>query len=351
MTRPDPTPCPDHPPVLVDAAGIGVPALESPMSDQNAVDRLRQDHRITRRYPLLGEPIRQPRLSIELFPPRTGPATDGFLTEVGRLIAVAPEYLTVTSGAGGGAQVEATFATVSTLQTRYGVPVIPHLTATSLARDEVAPLVRRYADLGVSRMVALRGDSAEGVGQPYRPRADGHAYAADLVRSLAQAGARDIAVGCYPETHPEAPDADADLRHLAEKVDAGASCLITQYCFDTDKILRFRDACAARGIQAPIVPGIMPVHSFAQIQRFSALCGASVPGWLAQLFSGLDDQPDLARMVATTVAAEQCRHLVAEGFDALHLYALNRADLTLAVCRLLGRCSLHLVHSSMAAAA
>jgi methylenetetrahydrofolate reductase (NADPH) len=326
------------------------PELEQRMSDQNAAGRFGQD-RLARRFPMLGEPLPQPRLSIELFPPRIGPATEAFFTEVGRLVAVAPDHLTVTSGAGGGAQVEATFATVAELRSRYGLPVAPHITAAALACEEVAPLAQRYAELGVSRVVALRGDSADGVGKAYRPRPDGHAYAADLIRSLSAAGSFDIAAGCYPETHPEAGDATTDLRHLAAKVEAGASRLITQYCFDTDRVLRFRDACHAAGIAVPIVPGVMPIHSFAQIRRFSAMCGASIPVWLEELFHGLDDQPDLARMVATTVAAEQCRRLVAEGFDALHLYALNRADLTLAVCRLLGRCSLHLVPPSMAAAA
>jgi methylenetetrahydrofolate reductase (NADPH) len=324
--------------------------LEQRMSDLSSVAGPLQD-RLAGHFPALGEKLPQPKLSIELFPPRSGPATETFFTEVGRLVAVAPEYFSVTSGAGGGAQVEATFDTVSELRSRFGVEVAPHVTAVALARDEVAPLAERYAALGVTRIVALRGDSTDGVGKVYQPRPDGHAYAADLVRSLARAGRFDIAVGCYPETHPEAPDVAADLRHLAAKVDAGASQLITQYCFDTDRILRFRDACHAAGIRAPIVPGVMPIHQFAQVRRFSGMCGASIPAWLADLFQGLDEQPELAKMVATTVATEQCRRLVAEGFDALHLYALNRADLTLAVCRLLGRSNLHVVGAAMAAAA
>ena len=305
-----------------------------------------------RRYPMLGETMPRARLSIELFPPRSGPATDGFFTEVGRLAAVAPEYFSVTSGAGGGEQVEATLDTVKGVKERFGLDVAPHVTAAALAADDVAPLVERYQAMGVTRVVALRGDSTDGAGKAFVPRPSGYAHAADLVRSLRRVSDFKIAVGCYPEVHPEAEDAAADLVHLKAKVDAGASELITQYCFDTDKLVRFRDACVAAGITAPIVPGIMPIHSFAQIKRFSSMCGATIPAWLEELFHGLDEQPTVARMVAATVAAEQCRRLVAEGFDALHLYALNRADLTLAVCRLLGRCSLHLVQSpSMAAAA
>ena len=325
--------------------------LEQRMSSQNSTDRSEHERRLAQYFPQLGEPLPRTKLSIELFPPRSGPATETFFTEVGRLAAVAPDYFTVTSGAGGGSQVQATFDTVSEVRTRFGVDVAPHITASALARDEVAPLAERYAELGVTRIVALRGDSADGVGKAYRPREDGHAYAADLVRALSRAGKFDISVGCYPEVHPEASDAAVDLRHLVAKVDAGASRLITQYCFDTDQILRFRDACHDAGIAVPIVPGIMPIHQFGQIKRFSAMCGASIPAWLADLFHGLEEQPELAKMVATTVATEQCRRLVAEGFEQLHLYALNRADLSLALCRFLGRCNLHVVDPAMAAAA
>ncbi|HWL70347.1 MAG TPA: methylenetetrahydrofolate reductase [Geminicoccus sp.] len=324
---------------------------EQLMSEPTTLDRLHEDRRVLRHFPLLGEPLPQPRLSVELFPPKSGPATETFFTEVARLAAVGPDHLTVTSGAGGGEQVEATFATVRELQERFGLPVAPHITAAAVDRRDVAALAERYTALGVTRVVALRGDSTDGIGQPYRPRPDGFAHASDLVRALAEAGRFDIGVGCYPEVHPESADAATDLAHLRTKVEAGASHLITQYCFDTDRILRFRDACHAAGIQAPIVPGIMPIHSFAQIRRFSGMCGATIPEWLAELFHGLDDQPELARMVATTVAAEQCRRLVAEGFDSLHLYALNRADLTLALCRLLGRRSLQLVPPDRMAAA
>ena len=321
------------------------------MSEITAYHQCQHERGLARRYPMLGEPLPQARLSIELFPPRSGPASEGFFTEVGRLTAVAPEYFSVTSGAGGGEQVEATLATVQDVKGRFDVQVAPHLTAAALTPAQVGPLAERYTEMGVKRVVALRGDSADGPGQAFRPRAGGFARAADLVHSLRRAGDFQIAVGCYPETHPEALDAGTDLQHLKAKVDAGASELITQYCFDTDQILRFRDACVAIGIAAPIVPGIMPIHSFAQIKRFSAMCGATIPAWLEDLFRGLDEQPVVARMVAATVAAEQCRRLIAEGFDALHIYALNRADLTLAVCRLLGRCSLHLVQSSSLAAA
>lgn len=294
------------------------------------------ERRLEQRFPRLGQPLPKPTVSIELFPPKSGPATDSFFAEVERLVAIEPAYFSVTSGAGGGAQAEATFQTIAEVRRRFGIDAAPHVTAVALSRGELDELAHRYVAAGVDKVVALRGDPPNGVGKAYEPRPDGYAYAADLVAALRRIHDFDIAVGGYPEIHPAASDGQTDLRHLQAKVDAGASRIITQYCFDTDAILRFRDACDGLGIAAKIVPGVMPVHNFAQLSRFSGLCGASIPAWLGELFAGLEPQQDTARMVATTVATEQCRHLVAEGFDELHLYALNRADLTLAICRMLG---------------
>jgi methylenetetrahydrofolate reductase (NADPH) len=183
--------------------------------------------------------------------------------------------------------------------------------------------------------VALRGDAPKGADR-YEPRPDGYAYAADLVAGLKARHPFEISVACYPEKHPEARDEAFDLHNLERKVDAGADRIISQYCFDTDTVLRFRDTLAGRGIGVPFVPGIMPIHNFAQIRRFSERCGAGVPSWLVRLFDGVDPASDLHKMVAASVAGEQCRRLVAEGFDQLHLYALNRAELSVAVFRLLG---------------
>jgi methylenetetrahydrofolate reductase (NADPH) len=199
----------------------------------------------------------------------------------------------------------------------------------------VDALARRYWEAGVRRIVALRGDPPK-EGGPYRPRPDGYAFASDLVAGLKAVADFEVSVGCYPEVHPEAGSALADLENLKRKIDAGATRLISQYCFDTDRVLRFRDALEVAGIAAEFVPGIMPIHSFAQVRRFSAACGASIPPWLAALFEGVEEGSQLHAMLAASVAVEQCRRLAAEGLTRFHLYALNRAELPAALLRLLG---------------
>ena len=183
--------------------------------------------------------------------------------------------------------------------------------------------------------MALRGDPPAG-GAGYRPHPGGYAYAADLVAGLKQVADFEISVAAYPETHPEAASAERDLDNLKRKLDAGASRAITQYFFDVDLYLRFRDRVAARGIAVPIVPGILPVTNYAQVKKFSAVCGASIPAWMEGHFAGLDDDPDTRRLVAASIAAEQCRRLHAEGVHEFHFYTLNRADLIVAICHLLG---------------
>jgi methylenetetrahydrofolate reductase (NADPH) len=183
--------------------------------------------------------------------------------------------------------------------------------------------------------VALRGDAPKD-GGPYGPRADGYAYASDLITGLRRIADFEINAACYPEVHPGAESALADLENLKRKVEAGATRVVTQYCFDTDRILRFRDAMEIAGIRAEFVPGIMPIHHFSQIKRFSQGCGASIPPWLEQLFAGVDESSPLHSMLAASVAVEQCRRLAAEGLGRLHVYALNRAALPAALLRLLG---------------
>jgi len=203
-----------------------------------------------------------------------------------------------------------------------------------LGQGEVDDIARRYWDEGIRHIVALRGDAPEGT--KYAPHPQGYAYAADLVKGLKKVADFEISVAAYPEMHPEATSAEADLDNLKRKVDAGATRAISQYFFDVDVFFRFRDRAAAAGITVPLVPGILPVTNFGQVQKFSAACGTSVPVWMADLFEGLDDDPDTRRLVAATVAAEQCRALVAGGVNDLHFYTLNRADLTFAICHILG---------------
>ncbi len=279
-------------------------------------------------------PLPSVRLSIECFPPRGERAAARFWRNLGRLASVEPVFLSVTCGAGGTGR-EGTFPLVQEIRRRFGLEVAAHLTCAGHSRAEVDDLARAYWRSGVRHLVALRGDPPDGAAR-YEPRPDGYAYAADLVAGLRRIADFEISVAGYPETHPEAPSPAFDLDNLRRKVDAGASRIIGQYCFDTEKVLRFRDTLQRAGIRVPFVPGIMPIHDFARIKRFSRRCGASVPLWLERMFCGVPADSPLHAMIAASIAAEQCRRLVAEGFDHLHIYALNRASLTLAVCRLLG---------------
>ncbi len=273
--------------------------------------------------------------SIELFPPRSEEAKLRFWPELERLASLRPLFFSLTCGAGGTAR-EGTFPLALEMVRRLALPVAAHLTCVGHSRAEIDELARAYWQAGIRHLVALRGDPPRNSG-PYRPRPDGYAYAAELVAGLRRVADFEISVAGYPETHPEAPSPEFDLENLRRKVDAGAVRILGQYCFDTEKILRYRDALWRIGVRVPFVPGIMPIRNFAQIRRFSEACGATIPGWLAELFEGVAPGSPEHAMIAASVAAEQCRRLAAEGFDHLHVYALNRADLTLALSRLLGR--------------
>jgi len=281
----------------------------------------------------LDEPLPGVRLSIEVFPPKTPEATDRLWQNLELFAAAGPRFLSVTCGAGGSGE-SGTFPLAVAIQERFGVPVAAHLTCAFAPRAEIDALLKRYRAAGITRIVALRGDPPKDTG-PYRPRPDGYAYAVDLVRAIQRMGGFEVSVACYPEVHPEAPSAAFDLDNLKRKVEAGAVRAISQYCFDTDRIIRFRDAVARAGIPCEFVPGIMPIHSFAQIRRFSAACGASIPGWLADLFDGVPEGSALHGMIAATVVTEQVRRLAAAGFEAIHVYALNRAELPLAIVQIL----------------
>lgn len=270
-------------------------------------------------------------VSFELFPPKTDASEAALTRAVDQLAGADPDYFSVTYGAGGSTR-DRTARVVDMVGARTGRPVAHHLTCVGASRDEVDRLAKGLHDKGITRIVALRGDLPQG--QSLAP--DGYGDAAELVAGLRRVADFDISVAAYPEVHPEAASAQADLDHLKRKLDAGAARAITQYAFDTDVILRFVDRARAAGITAPIVPGIMPVTNFAGIKRFSAMCGASVPDWLARMFDGLDDAPETRAMVATTVATEQCRLLLDAGLSEFHFYTLNRPEVSLAVCRALG---------------
>ena len=273
-----------------------------------------------------------PKISFEIFPPKTPQGDAALDATLDQLLPLQPEFLSVTYGADGSGQ-DRTLRLVRRLDAA-GMPLAAHLTCVGATRGEVDSLARVWRDMGLRRIVALRGDVPGG--GPWQPHEDGYACAADLVAGLGRIADFDIAVAAYPESHPDSPTPDADLENLKRKQDAGAGTAITQYCFDTDTILRFRDRAAAAGITMEIVPGIMPIADFGRAAEFSRRCGAGIPDWLPAQFQGLEDDPETSAMVAASIASEQCNALIAEGFGQFHFYTLNRAPLSYAVCRRLG---------------
>lgn len=274
------------------------------------------------------------QVSFEFFPPKTEEMERRLWACVKRLEPLAPQFVSVTYGAGGSTR-ERTHATVVRILRETNLVPAAHLTCVGAKREEIDAIAQRYWDAGVRHIVALRGDApaTEGV---YRSFPGGYAYASDLVTGLKRVADFEISVACYPEVHPEAPSATADLDNLKRKIDAGATRAITQFFFDVDVYYRFVERVRGAGITVPIVPGILPVTNFARVVEFARQCGASVPPWLAVMFEGLDEDPETRKLVAATVAAEQCQLLQASGVEEFHFYTLNRADLTFAISHMLG---------------
>ncbi len=277
-----------------------------------------------------------PLISFEFFPPKTEAMAKVLWKTIERLEPLAPRFVSVTCGAGGSAVgAKPTYETVCRILDRTGLTPAAHLTVAGATRDEIDEIAARYGRAGIRRIVALRGDLPEGSSR-YRPHPKGYAYAADLVEGLRKIGDFEINVAAYPETHPDAPSPEFDLDNLKRKIDAGATRAITQFFFGADVFLRFLDRVRAAGIEAPIVPGVMPVMNFGAIAGFSEKCGTTVPDWARRLFEGLEDDPDTHKLVAAAAAAEQCLRLREAGVNEFHFYTLNRADLTMAVCHMLG---------------
>ena len=276
------------------------------------------------------------QLSFEFFPPKTDAMEERFWGSIAKLAPLSPRFVSVTYGAGGSTR-ERTLRMVRRITTDTGVPAAAHLTCVGATRDEIDEVVRGYAEAGVNKIVALRGDPPEGVGQPFTPHPQGYQNAADLVAGIRRLGNFDISVAAYPEKHPQSADWDADIDNLKRKIDAGADRAITQMFFSNTDFLCYLDRARKAGITAPIVPGIQPIHSFKQISGFAARCGASIPDWLAERFEGLEDDPETHALVAAAVAAEQVTELLDEGVTEFHFYTLNRSNLVLALARLLGR--------------
>ncbi len=273
-------------------------------------------------------------VSFEFFPPKTEAMEKTLWESVETLSPFDPRFVSVTYGAGGTTR-ERTHNTVARIARETPIAVAAHLTCVDATKAEIDAVAEEYWAAGVRHIVALRGDPPR-AGEKYATHPGGYENAADLVAGLRKLHPFEISVAAYPECHPDSPDAAHDLDNLKRKIDAGANRAITQFFFEADTFLRFRDAAAAAGINAEIVPGIMPVMSFAAVQKMSAMCGTEVPAWMARLFDGLDDRPAARQLVAATLAAELCRNLYAGGVRQFHFYTLNRAELSYAICHLLG---------------
>lgn len=284
------------------------------------------------RQPEIGQRL---RVSFEFFPPKNEEGEGKLWSAIRRLEPLAPRFVSVTYGAGGSTR-HRTLETVARVALETRLKPAAHLTCVDATREQVDAVIGELVSLGVSRVVALRGDPQAGVGARYRPHPSGYSDAAELVGALSRAGVADISVSAYPEKHPESPDFATDIEMLKRKADAGATRAITQFFFENDLFERYVERVRRSGVLIPIVPGILPIHSFKQMAGFAARCGAHVPAWLAERFRGLENDPQTHSLVAAAVAAEQVMDLVERGVGDFHFYTMNRADLTFAVCHMLG---------------
>ena len=273
-------------------------------------------------------------VSFEFFPPKTAEMERTLWRSIQHLAPLNPRFVSVTYGADGSTR-DRTHNVVSRIVKETRLTAAPHLTCVGASRDEIQRIAWDYWEMGVKHVVALRGDPPER-GERYVPHAGGFAYASDLVQGLREVADFDVSVAAYPEVHPEAPDARFDLDNLKRKIDAGAVRAITQFFFDPELYLRFRDRCAAAGLNVKIVPGILPITRFPQLLRFAEMCGADVPDWLRRRFDGLDDDPETRQLIAASVAIEQVQTLQRHGVSDFHFYTLNRSELTYAICHSLG---------------
>ena len=273
-------------------------------------------------------------VSFEFFPPKNEKMGETLWRSVETLAPLGPRFASVTYGAGGSTR-ERTHQQVVRIQNEANIPAAAHLTCVEATRNQVDEVARHYWDEGIRHIVALRGDAPDGQGT-YRPHPNGYANAVELIAGLKRVADFEISVAAYPEVHPDSPDRQADLDNLKAKFDAGATRAITQFFFDPECFFDFRDRAAAAGIEGEIVPGIMPVLSFAAVRRMSGLCGTAIPDWMEGLFDGLDDRPEARQLVSATIAAELCRRLYAGGVRQFHFYTLNRAELSYAICHMLG---------------
>jgi len=280
-------------------------------------------------------PQRAPAISFEFFPPKTEEMERNLWETINRLAPLSPNFVSVTYGAGGSTR-ERTHSTIARILQETTLLPAAHLTCVGAARGEIDEIVDRYHEVGVRHIVALRGDPTGGVGERYAPHPGGYGNAAELVAGIKRIAPVEVSVSAYPEKHPDSPTVAADIDMLKAKVDAGATRAITQFFFENALYFRYLDRVHARGIDIPIVPGIMPMHNFKQARGFVTRAGTTVPDWLAAKFDGLDDDPETRKLVAATVAAGQVQKLAKQGVDTFHFYTMNRADLVFAISHLLG---------------
>ncbi|EIT4512370.1 methylenetetrahydrofolate reductase [Escherichia coli] len=276
----------------------------------------------------LAEVQGQINVSFEYFPPRTSEMEQTLWNSIDRLSSLKPKFVSVTYGANSGER-DRTHSIIKGIKDRTGLEAAPHLTCIDATPDELRTIARDYWNNGIRHIVALRGDLPPGSGKP-------EMYASDLVTLLKEVADFDISVAAYPEVHPEAKSAQADLLNLKRKVDAGANRAITQFFFDVESYLRFRDRCVSAGIDVEIIPGILPVSNFKQAKKFADMTNVRIPAWMAQMFDGLDDDAETRKLVGANIAMDMVKILSREGVKDFHFYTLNRAEMSYAICHTLG---------------
>ncbi|EEQ6673171.1 methylenetetrahydrofolate reductase [Escherichia coli] len=276
----------------------------------------------------LAEVQGQINVSFEFFPPRTSEMEQTLWNSIDRLSSLKPKFVSVTYGANSGER-DRTHSIIKGIKDRTGLEAAPHLTCIDATPDELRTIARDYWNNGIRHIVALRGDLPPGSGKP-------EMYASDLVTLLKEVADFDISVAAYPEVHPEAKSAQADLLNLKRKVDAGANRAITQFFFDVESYLRFRDRCVSAGIDVEIIPGILPVSNFKQAKKFADMTSVRIPAWMAQMFDGLDDDAETRKLVGANIAMDMVKILSREGVKDFHFYTLNRAEMSYAICHTLG---------------
>ncbi|EFW7472683.1 methylenetetrahydrofolate reductase [Escherichia coli] len=276
----------------------------------------------------LAEVQGQINVSFEFFPPRTSEMEQTLWNSIDRLSSLKPKFVSVTYGANSGER-DRTHSIIKGIKDRTGLEAAPHLTCIDATPDELRTIARDYWNNGIRHIVALRGDLPPGSGKP-------EMYASDLVTLLKEVADFDISVAAYPEVHPEAKSAQADLLNLKRKVDAGANRAITQFFFDVESYLRFRDRCVSAGIDVEIIPGILPVSNFKQAKKFADMTNVRIPAWMAQMFDGLDDDAETRKLVGANIAMDMVKILSREGVKDFHFYTLNRAEMSYAICHTLG---------------